>query len=237
MGSSSRARPEKGSYERWSAASGYLVTVFGMAGALFERGGPPAGAPGEQLLAFVSTYRRELLAQSLMFVFGAAAYLWFFAALRTTLARSGESSTLATVAFGAGIVAVLLQLLLQILQLTMATAGPGIGLEVASLFGSLMSNVSVAAYVPLAIMFAAVWIATRREHVFPPWLGWLSAATAIAHLIMSFGLVVRTGPLAPGGALTYGLYALSLTWLLAATSLMVFRNQGAPVRLAPRRGE
>jgi len=223
--------------ERWSAATGYLVIVFGMAGALFERGGPPAGASGEQLLAFVSTYRRELLPQSLMFVFGAAAYLWFFAALRTTLARSGESSTLATVAFGAGVVAVLLQLLLQILQLAMATAGPGIGSGVAGLFGSLMWNVSVAAYVPLAIMFAAVWIATRREHVFPPWLGWLSGATAMAHLIMSFGLVVRAGPLAPGGALTYGLYAMSLAWLLAATTLMVFQNQSTPMSRAPGSGE
>jgi hypothetical protein len=213
------------------------VIVFGMAGALLERGGPPSGAPGEQLLAFVSTYRRELLAQSLMFVFGAAAYLSFFAALRTTLARSGESSTLATVAFGAGIVAVVLQLLLQILQLSIATADPDIGSAVAGLIGSLMWNVSVAAYVPLAIMFVAVWIATRRDHVFPPWLGWLSAVTGIVHLIMSFGLVVRSGPLAPGGALTYGLYALSLAWLLAATSLMVFRNQGTPMSRAPGSGE
>lgn len=211
--------------------------MFGIAGALFERGGPPAGAPGEQLLAFVSTYRRELLTQSLMFVFGAAAYLWFFAALRTTLARSGESLMLATVAFAAGIVAVVLQLLLQILQLAMATAGPDIGSGVAGLFGGLMWNVSVAAYVPLAIMFAAVWIATRRDHVFPQWLGWLSAATAIGHLIMSFGLVVRTGPLAPGGALTYALYAMSLAWLLAATTLMVFRNQDVAVRRAPGNGE
>jgi hypothetical protein len=32
--------------ERWGAATGYLVFLLGIAGAAFERGAPPAHAPG-----------------------------------------------------------------------------------------------------------------------------------------------------------------------------------------------
>jgi hypothetical protein len=61
--------------ERWAAASGYVVVLFGIAGAAFERGGPPLNAPVEQTIAFFSTYRSELLLQSLMFVWSAGAYI------------------------------------------------------------------------------------------------------------------------------------------------------------------
>jgi hypothetical protein len=60
--------------KRWAAASGYVVILFGVAGAAFERGGLPPNAPVEQTIAFLSTYRRELLFQSLMFVLSAGAH-------------------------------------------------------------------------------------------------------------------------------------------------------------------
>jgi hypothetical protein len=78
--------------ERWAAASGYVVVLFGVAGAAFERGGPPLNAPVDQTIAFFSTYRSELLSQSLMFVWSASAYLWFFGVLRTFLLRDVDRS-------------------------------------------------------------------------------------------------------------------------------------------------
>jgi hypothetical protein len=81
------ATPER-SLERWNAASGYVVTVLGIAGAVFERGGPPFTAPIEEVVAFWSKYQRELLAQSVMFVLSAGAYPWFFASLRSSLMRA-----------------------------------------------------------------------------------------------------------------------------------------------------
>jgi hypothetical protein len=47
------------------------VIALGVAGAAFERGSPPFTAPIEEVVAFWSTYQRELLAQSLMFVLSA----------------------------------------------------------------------------------------------------------------------------------------------------------------------
>jgi hypothetical protein len=46
-------------WERWSAATGYLVFALGGAAAAFERGVPPAHAPVAETLAFVTTYQPE----------------------------------------------------------------------------------------------------------------------------------------------------------------------------------
>ena len=40
---------------------------------------------------------------------------------------------------------------------------------------------------------------------------------------MSVGIVVDSGPLVPGGTLTYVLYALMAVWLVAVTTVMVVR--------------
>jgi hypothetical protein len=39
---------------------------------------------------------------------------------------------------------------------------------------------------------------------------------------MTFGLVVKSGPLVPGEPTTYALYAIALLWLITTTTVMVF---------------
>ncbi|HEY7445477.1 MAG TPA: hypothetical protein VH701_23825 [Vicinamibacterales bacterium] len=209
---------------RWNAASGYLVIGLGIAGAAFERGSPPFTAPVEEVVAFWTTYQRELLAQSMMFVLSAGAYLWFFGSLRTVLMRAeGSTGTLSTIAFGAGIVSAGLQMILQCFQVALAVAAAG-ALErgVVALFGGLGWALSVIAYVPMGVMLGAVAIVSFAYHAFPYWLAWFSLATSLAHFVMTLGLVVKTGPLVPGQTTTYALYAIALLWLIATTTVMVF---------------
>ena len=75
----------------------------------------------------------------------------------------------------------------------------------------------------MAVTLAAVAVVSLRTGVLPSWLGWLSALTAAANLVMSLGIVVDSGPLVPGDALTYALYALMPIWLAAVTTVMVVR--------------
>lgn len=214
-------------WERWGATSGYLVILLGIAGAALERGGPPANAPIEEVVAFFAKYRTELLLQSLMFVYSAGAYLWFFGSLRSFLLRAeGEAATFSTVAFGAGIISAGMQLVLQGFQVAIASSGR-VEPSLAGLFGGILWALSVIAYVPLAIMLAAVAVVSLRNHAFPASLGWFSAFAAIAHLLMSIGLVVESGPLVPGGGLTYALYAVLLVWLVAVTTVMFVKSGGA----------
>jgi hypothetical protein len=215
----------KTNWERWGAASGYLVLALGIAAAVFERGAPPANAPAEESLAFFRAYRSELRMQSLLFVLSAGAYLWWFGSLRSFLLRAeSETGRLSTIAFGAGVIWAGLQMMLQSVQVTLAM---GVGVDItpalAGMLGDLTYVLSVIAYVPMAVMLAAVAMVSLRDAVFPAWLGWLSALVAAANLVMSLGIVVDGGLLVPGGALTYVLYALMPIWLVAVTTVMVVR--------------
>ena len=212
-------------WERWGAATGYLVLALGVAAAAFERGAPPANAPVEQSLAFFTAYRGELRAQSLLFVLSAAVYLWFFGSLRSFLLRSeGGTGRLSSVVFGAGVIWAGLQMVLQSVQVALAMAAGG-DLEpaLAGMLGDLTYALSVIAYAPLAIMLAAVAVVSLRDAAFPAWLGWLSGAAAAANLVMSLGIVVDSGPLVPGSWPTYVLYVLMVVWLAAVTTVVVVR--------------
>jgi hypothetical protein len=212
-------------WERWGAASGYLVFALGVAAAAFERGAPPANAPVEETLAFFAKYRRELLAQSLLFVLSAGAYLWFFGSLRSFLLRAeGETGRLSSVAFGAGVVWAGLQMVFQGVQVALAMGSDGeVDPALAGMLGDLAYALSVIAYVPMAVLLAAVALVSLRTRAFPAWLGWLSAVAAATNLCLSLGIVVDSGPLVPGGGLTYVLYALTAVWLVVVTTVMVVR--------------
>jgi hypothetical protein len=213
--------------ERWGAATGYLVVVLGLAAAAFERGSPPANAPAEQILAYFARYPTELRAQSLLFVLSAGVYLWFFGILRGVLARAeGEPARLSTIAFGAGVIWAGLQMVFQGAQVALAMGASGdIEPALAGMISDLTYALSVIAYVPMAVLLAAVAVVALRTGAFPRWLGWLSAVTAATNLCMVFGIVVDSGPLVPGASLTYVLYLLMVVWLVAATTVMVVRRQ------------
>ena len=72
-------------------------------------------------------------------------------------------------------------------------------------------------------MLAAVAVASWRFKAFPAWLAWLCAVAAAANLLMSGGIVANSGPLVPGGVLTYALYILQAAWQVAAPTVMLVR--------------
>jgi hypothetical protein len=212
-------------WERWGAATGYLVFALGIAGAAFERGAPPANAPVEESLAFITQYRTELLTQSLLFVLSAGAYLWFFGSLRSFLYRAeGDTGRLSNVAFGAGVIWAGIQMVFQSVQVALAMASSDdVDPAVVGMFSDFAYALSVIAYIPIAIMLIAVAVVSLRTRALPLWLGWLSAVTAVTNLCLSLGLVVDSGPLVPGGALTYVLYLLVAVWQVAVTTVLFVR--------------
>ena len=91
--------------------------------------------------------------------------------------------------------------------------------------GDLGYALSVIAYVPMAVMLAAVAVVSCRFRAFPAWVAWLSAVAAAANLLMSAGRVTQSGPLVPGGLLTYVLYLLQVVWQVAVPTLMIVRTK------------
>ncbi|HEX6198130.1 MAG TPA: hypothetical protein VFZ37_19625 [Jiangellaceae bacterium] len=212
-------------WERLGAASGFAVVALGAAGAAFERGAPDASATGEEFVAFFADNRGALLMQSLLFVLSAGAFLWFLGSLRDFLAKAeGGTGRLSMVAFGAGAVGIAISVLIQAPQIALAVASrtevePGLAGVIAGLGYAL----TLIAYVPLAVMFAAVAVIAFRTRVFPVWLGWLSAVAAAGYLMMSLGIVVDNGPLVPGAELTYIVLPIYVVWLIAVTAVMIAR--------------
>jgi hypothetical protein len=196
----------------------------------FERGSPPVTAPAEDVVAYFAAHRAGLLAQSLLFVLSAGANLWFLSSLRSLLLRAeGGTGRVSTVAFGAGIVGVGLSAAMQAPQVALALAsGEAVDPALAGMFSALMYALSTIAFVPTAMLLAAVAAVSFRSGAFPAWLAWLSALGAVAHLVASLGLVAEGGPLTPGGWVTYVVYALLALWLLGTTVVMVARA-GRPV--------
>ena len=204
--------------ERWGAGSGLAALVVGAVGGALERGWPTASDPSA-VATFIAIHRTAILAQSMAFVLSAGFYLWFFGSLRSFLIRrEGGTGRLSTVAFGAGFVWAGLQMAAQAFQVGVAIA-PAEGLE-PTLLWTMAAMFSIA-NMPLAVVLFATAVVTFRTHAFQVWLGCLSVVAALAQMLLFAGTVVRSGPFAPNGWLTYALYPVIAVWLLPTTLVMI----------------
>ena len=148
-------------WERVGAASGFAVVILAAAAAAFERA--PVTA------ADFAAHRSALLTQSMLFLLGAAATLWFLGALRTHLLRyEGGTGRVSTIAFGAGVVWVMLNMTAQAFQVGLAD-DPSDDAPYAVL------RVAVAMFtianLPLTVTLLAVAVVSLRHSAFPAWLG------------------------------------------------------------------
>jgi hypothetical protein len=206
-------------WERYGAASGFAMVILGAAASVFER--TPVTA------ADFAADRTALVTQSMLFLAGAAASLWFVGCLRAHLLRAeGGSGRLSGIAFGAGIAWAALNMLAQAFQV--GVAGDPTGTAPTALLET-MTAVFTVANLPLAVMLVAVAIISLRHNAFPAWLGWLAMAAAGAQATLWVATVVQSGPLASDGWLSFLLYPFFIVWLVPATVIMV-RGAGRPVR-------
>lgn len=215
---------------KWAAATGYLSLALGMAGAAFERGAPTVQAPVEEVIAFFAAYPTELRWQSFFFILSAGVSYWFYGALRGYLCRYEEGDRLATVAFTAGVTGMIIQFVMQSVQATAATmAGPEMSPDLVVWFGTFGFLMTVVAYIPAAVLYAATGIVGLRHRALPAWLSWFSLVWGLFLVVMFAGLVVESGPLVPGAPLTYLLYLGMMVWMPAMATVMISRLE-RPVR-------
>ncbi len=198
-------------WERYGAASGFVMVALGTAATLFERA--PVSA------ADFTANRSALVTQSMLFLAGAAVSLWFLGSLRSYLVRAeGGTGRVSTVAFGAGVAWATLNMLAQAFQVGAANDPGG---ETPTALLKTMSAVFTIANLPLAVMLVAVAVVSLRYHAFPAWLGWLSAVAAGAQTLLWLSTAVQGGPLASDSLLSFMLYPFFLIWLVPATVIMI----------------
>ncbi|GIF02176.1 hypothetical protein [Paractinoplanes rishiriensis] len=198
-------------WARAGAASGFAMVALAAAASVFER--TPV-TPADY-----AANRTALLTQSMLFLAGGAAGLWFLGSLRMHLSRAeGGFGRVSGVAFGAGTAWVALNMLAQAFQVGTARDAAE-AVPVMSI--NTMNAVFTVANLPLVVMLLAVAVVSLRHRAFPPWLGWLAAVSAGAQTLLWMATVVESGPLAANGWLSLALYPFFVLWLLPATAIMV----------------
>ena len=208
--------------ERWGAASGFAVIVVSAAAMIFERGAVLPADSADAVVAHYTGNQGAIFAQSMLFLAGAAIYLWFLGSLRSFLLRAeGGTGRVSAIAFGAGVVWIGLSMLAQAFQIGLAAAPAAAALP--ALIATMNAVFTISA-LPLAVLLAAVAVVTLRHRAFPAWLGWVAVVAAGAQLLLWWSTVVSSGPLAADGWLSYALYPAFLVWLVPATIVMTGRR-------------
>ncbi|KUM33148.1 hypothetical protein [Arthrobacter sp. EPSL27] len=219
--------PPAGAFRCTGAVSGLLSAGLGIAGGLLESAltGPWPDAADPGYAQYLAANRVPILAQSLLFVFSSAALLWFLGFVRARL-RCAEPApgTVSVIAFGAGALAVGLNILGQAAQITLTLPSQGrVPPDVAAAVADLCLVTLNLANLPAGVMFLAIALVSLRLRAYPLWLGWTAAAAAGASFVSVLSLVPVAGPLSPTGGLTTALRLVPLLWYVPAAVVMLRR--------------
>lgn len=209
------------SWTRWAAIAGIFFVVLLIGGLVLNTDFPEPSASDEEIASYLDdsgAHARTIIGQYLWVVAGVS-FLGFLSHLRTTLRRAeGESGTLSTLGFAAGLVFTAMGL---VSAAAIATVAGGIELEDASKphpdfvryltqlgYGVLLIGGGFAAIV----LVLTTSILTLRTGVFPKWLAWLGFLAAVALLLAPFAF--------------FPVIALPI-WVLAVSAVLLLRPVGA----------
>lgn len=192
--------------------------VAGGAALAFERASADVltASPAE-FSGWAARYETELLSQSLFFVLSTGFVVLVWSGLRSLAGGAAGA-----VAFGAGLVYAGLSLSAQAIQVATARAAAG-GIEpdVVATLGDLMVVLLLVANLPLVVALGAVAVAGHRHAGVPLWLGRLSAAAALVHLLPLLGIVATEGVMSAEGAIGYLAYPVFVAWLVAVAVVLL----------------
>jgi hypothetical protein len=209
-------------WERYGAAAGLLFVILVVVGALIG-GAPPS--PDDSVREIANYYEDNtgtIKAGAFLTGLAAAAFLWFLGSLWATLRRSEDTRRLATIATGGGIVGLITAITSFALNATVALAidTTGATASVNPKFIYLLSGtIGGMGNFGVAVLVAAVGVATLRTEVFPAALGWASLVIALGWIVGGF-VVASTA----SAFFTIG-FIVFLVWLIwvLVVSFFMFR--------------
>ena len=147
-----------------------------------------------------------------------------FLAYLCSLLRSaeGDGGWLSTLALVAGVSGVLLKLASHAPEVAIHRDGIAKGTQLYKALDNSAGAATLVSLYPLAICCAAVAVIALRQRVFPRWLGFFAAVTAVA-LAVNAGFVYAT--FVPA-------LLLFLLWTLVTSIVLLRRTSGATARVA-----
>jgi hypothetical protein len=176
--------------ERFGLLTGALAAVLWTVGVfVLEGAGNPADPEtGDAIAAFYRDDRVAILLAATLHGLGGVLFLWFVAALRTTLETAGATRWLANAVLVGGTAGGAMMLALTGGQSTGATTDSELLTpDTAIVFWRLAHGIFVAAELALAVFLGALSILALRRLVLPRWLGWFGLVVTVLLLIPPIG--------------------------------------------------
>ncbi|HLB62007.1 MAG TPA: hypothetical protein VJN50_04645 [Actinomycetota bacterium] len=241
-------------WERYAAGAGLVGALIFLVQA-FVTGIPPSVQdPASEVVSFYARHRTGVQVQLILASIGGIFLLWFFGSLVAHLRRAeGENGRLSTVTLAGALAATgpfavgLLAAALLALELgrfpaaahgmgTTATGllrpGAALGVEgIVRVLADLRWLSYAAAWFAVAPAAAATAVMVMRHNAFPRWFGNASYALFVVAIITGVGIVVSSGPFAPGAAVSYIAFVAFLAWLATASVLMMRGGEAEPRRV------
>jgi hypothetical protein len=174
-------------WERWAPLTGVLAVPFWVAGVILVST-KAKGSKGPEILASYQQHSDGILVGALLWSIGVLLFIWFLGSLRShLLAAEGGDGRLANLAYGGGLVASAIALLIPAVDEVGALNKDDIDASGASVLHHFSDAFFVATEYALPILFFATAIVALRYAALPKWLGWLSALVGVVLLIGPIG--------------------------------------------------
>lgn len=214
---------DKARWDRLAAAGGIVGVVLFLIAAVIYGSPPTVDDDATTVADFFSDNRDAVLWVTFIQGLAVLAFLWFVAALVTTMRDAGESR-LAAAAFGSFLLAFAVGALAAVTRATLAYSIADEGSDLVLPLYHLTVVFEVFTNVLFAGILAAVGAATLRTGMFPRWWGWISGLAALWSIVGSttWG---RDGFWSPTGGVVFVNIVVFLGWFLV-TSFLLTRRAG-----------
>lgn len=181
---------EERRWERVAPLAGVVAVALWLIGVILVEtaaDSPDENAVAADVLAFYEEGGGQILTGTYLVGLGMLFFLWFLGSLRSALVRGeGPPARLASVAFASGVATSILLLGFVAPSLAASLAvdeGVALSAEAAEALWTVEDGFFVAAWFPLAALFASTGVLLLRTGVLPRWLGWLSLVLVIVSLV------------------------------------------------------
>jgi hypothetical protein len=174
-------------WERWATLSGVLAVVFWILGVILISS-KAKGDKGPEALASYHQHSDGILVGGLLWSIGVLLFIWFLASLRSHyLAAEGQPGRLSTLAFGGGIAASVIAMLIPVADEVGALNKDDIDASGAAVLHHFSDAFFVATEYMLPVFFFSNAILALRYGALPKWLGCFSILIGIVLLIGPIG--------------------------------------------------
>jgi hypothetical protein len=209
-------------HQRLGGAAGILAMALLLVGFLLPGSPPKADDSLQEITSFLVDKRGSLLAGNFLIGLGSAVFLLWLSALRSRLEAGGRDEVLPRAFFGAGVVAVAMNLVAAAVSAGTVFEAAGLGDETLNraLFDASVDIFTIAGFV-LTILFAAAALSAAGTGALPRWTVSTGLVVAALQLLSTVGIFASSGFFATGGAFAFIAFVPAVAWVAAVGVVML----------------